>query len=557
MQDGEGRREDARWAPWAAVAVIALFLAAAIPPAIWQFFTVNNDEPRYTVAAALMMATGDYIVPTNPWGGVRLLKPPLAYYYVVGGFSIFGQSLIGAKLFWLLSGAAVLGLTWALARRIGATATGAAVAVAALAANLHFFRATLTHIPDMPQMLGLTMAMVGFARILAVREGEDAPPWAYYLAWIGIAWAFFAKGLLAFVLVALSLLMRWAACGLRRPGRHEVAAILLAVFLGGWWYAVVALREPELLVQQFLGDQVTRKTTLDLAKIADTFVKNVIDLVQGFFPLIIAAIPFSLAALWRRPRREVLYLILWCVVIVVVFSFGNHRTERYMLPAMPALAALIGLGFSGLSGEQIARRAGRTVRILLPVLAVVGLLTAGVVYAGETVLAALIVLAGFAVGLWALWRLAGLGRPGVSLTLLAILPAGALLSIFPAYDYIGVPSIGDLSIAAIEETGVSPDEVVVVRRWQLVERIGLRNPPIEDYRFTRGVDPAIIGDARLVITTEPENLPELEALGFALTERVGAPGGFPFGDFVEAIAARDLGSLRGTWGERLWIGVRP
>ena len=252
-----------------------------------------------------------------------------------------------------------------------------------------------------------------------------------------------------------------------------------------------------------------------------------------------------------------LYLILWCVVIVVVFSFGNHRTERYMLPAMPALAALIGLGFSGLSSEQIARRAGRTVRILLPVLAVVGLLTAGVVYAGGTVLAALAVLAGFVVGIWALWWLAGLGRPGVSLTLLAILPAGALLTIFPAYEHIGAPSIADLSVAAIEETGVSPDEIVVVRRWQVVERIGLRHPPIEDYRFSRRVDPAVIGDARLVITSDPETVPELEALGFVLSEKVGAPGGFPFGDLVDAIAARDLGSLREAWGERIWIGVRP
>ena len=127
-----------------------------MPLAVWQFFTVNMDEPRYTVAAAEMMASGDYLVPTNPWGGVRLLKPPLSYYYVVGGFSLFGQSLFGAKLFWLLSSAAILGFTWALARRIGASQAGAAVAVAALAANLHFYRAALTHIPDIPQMLGIT-----------------------------------------------------------------------------------------------------------------------------------------------------------------------------------------------------------------------------------------------------------------------------------------------------------------------------------------------------------------------------------------------------------------
>jgi hypothetical protein len=239
-----------------------------------------------------------------------------------------------------------------------------------------------------------------------------------------------------------------------------------------------------------------------------------------------------------------------------VFCFGSDRTERYMLPAMPALAALIGLGFSGLSGEEIARRSGRTVRILLPVIAVVGLLTAGVVYAGSTVLAAAGVLLGFAAAIWVVWWLAGVRRPGVSLTVLALLPVGALLSIFPTYDYLGRGSITDLGVAAIEEAGVRPDEVLIVRRWQLIERIGFHIPPIEDYRFARRPDPDLVGDARLVITSDPEGVPALEALGFDMREEIGAPGGFSFGDFVDAIVARDFGPLREKYGERIWIGLR-
>jgi 4-amino-4-deoxy-L-arabinose transferase-like glycosyltransferase len=552
----DDRQDGDRWAPWTAAAIILLFLAACVPLAVWQFFTVNMDEPRYTVAAAEMMASGDYLVPTNPWGGVRLLKPPLSYYYVVGGFSLFGQSLFGAKLFWLLSAGAILGLTWALARRIGASPAGAAVAVAALAANLYFFQAALTHIPDIPQMLGVTMALVGFARILAASDGETPPPWAFYLAWIGIAFAFFAKGLLALVLLGLSLALRVPGRGLRRPGGHETAAILIAVVVGTWWYVLMAILKPELLTQQFLGDQVTGKASFVVSRIVETFAKNGVDLVQGFLPVLIAAVPFSLAALRVRPRREVLYLILWCVIVVTVFSFGRDRTERYMLPAMPALAALIGLGFSGLTGEQIARRAGRAARILLPVIAIVGLLTAGVVYAGSTVLAALAVLLGFAAGIWAIWTIAGVRRPGVSLALLAVLPAVTILSVFPAYDHVGRGSMTDISVDAIKAAGVRPDEVVFLRRWQLMERVGLRIPPIEDYRYSRGVDPGAIGTARMVITTDPETVAGLEALGFDVVERVGAPGGFPFGDFVDAIVARDFGPLRETWGERIWIATR-
>ena len=545
------------WAPRTAVVIVMLFVLACLPPAFRQVFTANFDEARYTVAAAVMMATGDYIVPVNPWGGARLLKPPLAYYYVVGGFALLGQSLFGAKLFWLLSGAAVLGLTWALARRIGATSTGAAVAVAALAANLHIYRATLTHIPDIPMMLGLTLSMVGFARILAAaREGEPVPPWAFYAAWIGIGWAFLAKGLLALVLLALSLAFRLPGRGVSRPGRHETAAILIAILVGGWWYAAVALREPALLLQQFLGDQVTGKAALDPGMVAESLVRNAIDLVSGFFPVALAAIPLSLAALRRRPRREVLYLLLWCVIVVVLFAFGNTRTERYMLPAMPAVAALIGLGLSGLSGTAVARRAGRAVRLLLPLVALVGLLTAGVVYAGETALAAGAVILGFGLAIWALWRLAGLGRPGVALPLLAILPAATVLAVFPAYGYLGRPSATDLSLAAIAETGVAPGEVAIVYRWQLLERIGHRLPPIEAYRFLETPEAAALAGVRLVVTTDPGAVAPLEAMGFTMTERLGAPGEYPVSEFLAAIRTRDLATLREGWGERVWIGLR-
>jgi hypothetical protein len=41
-----------------------------------------------------------------------------------------------------------------------------------------------------------------------------------------------------------------------------------------------------------------------------------------------------------------------------------------------------------------------------------------------------------------------------------------------------------------------------------------------------------------------------------MVEKVGSPGGFPFGEFMDAIVARDFGPLREKWGERIWIGLR-
>ena len=70
---------DLRRAKKLALVIIALFVLAALPFAFRQLLTANFDESRYTFAAAKMMETGDYVVPLNPWGGPRLLKPPIAY----------------------------------------------------------------------------------------------------------------------------------------------------------------------------------------------------------------------------------------------------------------------------------------------------------------------------------------------------------------------------------------------------------------------------------------------------------------------------------------------
>lgn len=217
------------------LAAIATFVFFAMPFAVWQI-TSNSDEPRYTLAAARMMATGDYIIPYAAWGEIRLLKPPLTYYYVVAGMGLLGQSVLAVKIMWLISAAAVLALTWQLARAIGADQRAAAMATAALGANLLFFQSALTHNPDMPMVLGLTLALLGFARLC---DSAPAPRWAVFAAWGGLAWAFLAKGMLALVLAGVAVLVRVALHRLRhRPGlpwpdRPEWLAIGLALIGGG------------------------------------------------------------------------------------------------------------------------------------------------------------------------------------------------------------------------------------------------------------------------------------------------------------------------------------
>jgi 4-amino-4-deoxy-L-arabinose transferase-like glycosyltransferase len=540
------------WTRIAALAIGIAFVLAALPFAVWQV-TSQPDEARYTVAAARMMASGDYIIPYAAWGEVRLLKPPLVYYQVVAGFALFGQSVFAVKSMWILSAIVVLGLTWALARGIGAGRTGAVAAVAALASNILFFQGALTHNPDMPMVLGMTLAMLGFVRLLS---DDDPPAWAPWAAWLGVAWAFLAKGMLVLLLVALALGLRATYRRLHVAGRNEIAAIVVAVVASGWWWVVVAFREPEALVSQFFGDQVGRKALFDPLAAVEAFAGLAAFLVIGFLPVLIASLP------WRGLRRPplspgVVLLGTWAALITVLFSFGIYQPARYLLPALPGVAAIVGLALSPLGEEALARRGGRAVRILLALTLAVVVVSATIVYGGASVLAAFGTLAGGLAVIAGLWWLAGRGRSWIALPLMAVWLPVTLLLTWPAARVIAFPAAADFGVAAVEESGLPTDEVVIFGRWRFLDRVGLRAPPIEGYRFALKFDEAMLEGAGLVLTDDLPVAERLEAMGWTVRVESGAPEAFGAGDLWAAIVARDIAGLRATFGEKLYIATAP
>lgn len=544
---------DSRRARRLVIIIIALFVAAALPFAFRQLLTANFDEPRYTYSAAKMMETGDYIVPLNPWGGPRLLKPPLAYYFVVAGFGLFGESLFGTKIFWIVGAAGVLYLTFALARRIGAGPAGAAIAVAALAGNLIFFQSALTHIPDIPLMLGLTLALIAATALLR----PSPPPWSYYAFWFGLAAAILSKGLFALGVLAIVLALRLRCRGLARPSGHEIVAMAIAVPLSASWYIATYLALPEAFVTQFVGDQITGKTTFGPAHVLDNLSENVFDLLLGFVPFLLLLPVAPLRRLARRPRPEVMFLWIILAYVIVLFAFTQFRSERYMLPAMPALAALIGLTLGQAEPGKLARAMRRVARLLLVFPAILCALSAGVLYAGMGLLPALALAALAVVGAVALWRGVAGERLGRTLILLAVIPSWSVLAVYPAYRVLGVPSASDTAVARIEAMGIENRDVLIVSRFQLIERIGLAHPPIEDFRFALQPTPAALAGAKLVIATRPEDQAALEARGYQVETTYGPPGAFPFSALVTAIRSRDLAGLRARYGEPMYLAVPP
>lgn len=543
---------DLRRARRIAIIIITLFVLAALPFAFRQLLTANFDESRYTFAAAKMMETGDYVVPLNPWGGPRLLKPPVAYYFVVAGFTLFGQSVFGAKVFWIAGAASVLALAFTLARQVKATPAGAAIAVAALAGNLIFFQSALTTIPDIPMLIGLVVAMIGAVALL-----QDAPPrWSYYALWFGVDFAILSKGMFALGILAITHALRLVR-GVSRPSVHEIAAIAIAIPLSASWYIATYTAMPEAFVAQFLGDQITGKAQFSPLHALDFLSQNVFDLLLGFVPFLLLLPVAPLRRLVARARPEIMFLWLVLLYVVVLFAFGHFRSERYMLPAMPALAVLLGLVLSQAEPGNLARSMRRVARLLLIFPAILVTLSAGVLYAAVGVLPALAMLALALIGGILLWHMVRGENFSRALVLLAVIPSWSVLTVYPGYRFLGVPSESDLAIARIEAKGLQNKDVLILSRFQLIERIGLNHPPLQDFRFALEPTGKALAGAKLVIAARPEDRAFLESRGYAIETVHAPPGAFPFSALVAAIRTRDLDSLRQHYGDEMFFATPP
>ena len=99
------------------LSIILLFPGLGKTP-LWIYDEVRNAE-----CAREMYERGDWIVPTFN-GGLRTLKPPLHYYFMFGGFKIFGITEWGARFFSAVFGVLTILMTYFFRQKVFVTKTG-------------------------------------------------------------------------------------------------------------------------------------------------------------------------------------------------------------------------------------------------------------------------------------------------------------------------------------------------------------------------------------------------------------------------------------------------
>ena len=319
------------------------------------------DEAYYAEAAREMVISGDWLTPHFNYED-RWQKPVLYYWLTAAVYLVTGPGE-GAARFWsALSGAGLVLLVWAAARRMAATRSHAWLAGVITATCYGYFAMARAALPDLPLAFCITLAVSAVFAAFDAGEGSARRWWL--LAGFAIGLGCLMKGPVAIVVTVLATALPWwlERRTIETRWSHLLAAAALAAVIAVPWYVGMVARHGMAYVDSFLvGDNIERFAT---TRFNDSrpiwFYLPVI--AGGLVPWSafgVAAAVSGLAALARRqwrPSRGDIRLLSWAIVPTLFFMASVGQQPRYVLPVLPPLAILTARAM----GERIERAlAGR------------------------------------------------------------------------------------------------------------------------------------------------------------------------------------------------------
>lgn len=329
-----------------------------------------SDEPRFVLVAKQMVESGNYLFPHR---GIELYpdKPPVFFWLLAACYKVIGSWRWSFLLPSLLSGMAVLYLTYDLARRLWNPRAGIWAASAVLFSFQFVYQFKRAQI-DPVLVLFTTIALYGFIRHLLVgahwrwfylgcffsglgiiTKGVGFLPLLVFIPYVALRFAK-ADGLAA---QANASTLRWAS-GLL----FFLAAI--AIWLAPLLWTVSQGNSAE--QHQYLNDILFRQTA---ERYANPWGHR-----EPFWyfgeVLLLFWLPFSLTFFWlwkpwlqstRAKDAKVILPLAWAILVVLFFSMSSGKRDMYILPALPAFA----LAAAPFMQALVARKSFRIVLMAL------------------------------------------------------------------------------------------------------------------------------------------------------------------------------------------------
>ncbi len=296
------------------------------------------DEAIYAQIAKEIVHGGDWLTlhyGYKPW----FEKPPLLMWLTAVLFKLFSINELWSRAVSAASGAALIGVTFLLGKRVRNELVGVASAIVLLT-SLQFVRQARFGTMDVLLTLFVSLALYGYWASL-----EDSPNY-WYLVCASCALAVMAKGaagLLAPGLVGLLALLDGRLRTLTKQ-RSFWGGIAVAIAIVAPWHVFMLLHNGRKFVDSYFLAQVLHRATTVLEDHAHDRWYYVGVLREGFYPWFYLA-PMAIVLAFRQAldgNRRIRALLLLIVVVFGGYTVVRTGLPWYILPVYPALAILVG-----------------------------------------------------------------------------------------------------------------------------------------------------------------------------------------------------------------------
>ena len=315
----------------AGLSIVLLFPGLGKTP-LWIYDEVRNAE-----CAREMYERGDWVVPTFN-GGLRTLKPPLHYYFMFGGFKIFGVTEWGARFFSAVFGVLTILLTYKFVKKYSSQKQALITALILLASS-HFLFEFRMSVPD-PYLIFLNLASICTAYLFFT---ENKNHWLWLCA-VTMGLGTLAKGPVAIALPGAAILI-WLFWEKRLKEvlswKILVAAIImLAIALP--WYLIVHKQTNGEWTRGFFLEHNFGRFSEPMEGHKGPFIIVPIIVLLGMLPASVF-IGESLKKFRTRFTDPFLRLAFSVVALFIVFySISSTKLPNYAMPCYPFVAIILG-----------------------------------------------------------------------------------------------------------------------------------------------------------------------------------------------------------------------
>jgi len=318
------------------LSVLLLFPGLGKTP-LWIYDEVRNAE-----CAREMYERGDWIVPTFN-GGLRTLKPPLHYYFMFGGFKIFGVTEWGARFFSAVFGVLTIFITYFFVKKYF-TQRQAFITSLVLLASTHFLFEFRMSVPD-PYLIFLNTAslLTAYAFFNPDSYREKKFYWLLICA-VTMGLGALAKGPVAIALPGAAILIwliwekRWKEIF---SWKILVAGIIMLA-IAVPWYLLVDKKTDGAWTKGFFLQHNFGRFSEPMEGHGGPFIIVPIIILLGLLPAAIF-IGESFKKFKVTFSNSFLRLALSVVGIFVVFySISSTKLPNYAMPCYPFAAILLG-----------------------------------------------------------------------------------------------------------------------------------------------------------------------------------------------------------------------